>query len=231
MNPSITRKNKAKRPGQRQGGGQNRQNNDHIVKLRKHIIPDEVEVPLRYYWATVILNNTGQRTASHQLLVNGAFDIDASLGSTSAVGFNEWSTLYNRYRVLSVRLEAIFINADAVPTFCCLSLGNTSFASNGFNQSYWGDDYSDWGTLGQSTGNDTSKRLVVQGKISQVVGDPSASNDADYSAIISANPTKLVFGNLAIDSGTNTYTMTNGAIVRCQLTLHTRFYNRVSLAV
>lgn len=222
----------AKRSGQRQRGGRsNRQNNDHSVKLVKHIIPDEVEVPLRYYWSTVLLNNTGQRTASHQFLVNGVYDIDASLGSTSAIGFQEWQGLYSRYRALHVQMDVTFVNVDAIPSFCCISLGNTSFATNGFNQSYWGDDYSAWSPLGQSTGNDTSKTLRLRGSIAQIVGDPSASNDADYAALTSSNPSKLVYGQIALDSGTNTLTMTNGAIVRCQLTVMTRFYQRVNLAV
>lgn len=222
----------AKRGRQRsQGGRSNRQNNDHIVVLRKHIIPDEVEVPLRYYWSTVVLNNAGQQTASHQFLVNGAYDIDASLGSTSAIGFAEWQTLYSRYRVLAVTVKAVFCNVDAIPTFCCVSLGNTSFATNGFNQSYWGDDYSAWAPLGHASGNDTSKILTVKGRIDQIVGDPSASCDADYAALSSSNPTKLVYGQIAISSGSGTYTMTLGSLVRYELTLVTRFYQRVNLSV
>lgn len=229
MNPSIKRRNKAKGAGLRQNSKKNN-SNDHMIVLMKHIIPDFSIIPLKYYWSTVVLANSGFRTASHQFLVNGVFDIDASLGSTSAVGFNEYAALYSRYRALSVEITATFVNTDGVPTFCCICLGNTSFSTNGFNQSYWGDDYSRWKPLGQNTGSDaTTLRLAAS--IPQIVGDPGCKNDMDYASLTSANPVKLVYCNIAIDSGSNSFTMTNGALVRYELTVHTKFFQRINLSV
>jgi hypothetical protein len=230
MFPRLENQKNAKRSGQRQRGGRStRQNNDKTVRLHKHIIPDRTIVPLRYYWATAVLNNTGNQTASHQLLLNGVYDVDASLGSTSTIGFNQWATLYNKYRAVHFTVNAIFINLDAVPTFACIAFTNTSFSTNTFNQSYWGDDYSRWSPLGQSTGNDTSRKMSLSVSIQDLVGDRSAISDADYSATTNSNPAKLVYGELAISSGASSVTMSSGALVRYELIVTVEFFSRVAL--
>jgi len=228
MNNNISKKSKNARNNKRRQNTNNKQ--DHIVRLSKHIIPDEVIVPLRYYWSTVVLNNTGQRTASHQFQVNGVFDIDASLGSTSAVGFQEWQTMFSRYRALKFSIKSAFVNADGIPSFCAIALTNTSFATNAFNQSYWGDDYVRWCPLGQNTGVDASV-MKLTATAAQIVGDPSVTDDADYAALVSANPAKLIYAEIALDSGSAAFTMTSGCLVRFELTILTRFYQRIFLAV
>jgi len=213
---------RGKRPNQQQ----RQQSADQVVKLHQHIVPDKILVPLRYYWPTVILNNAGVRNASHQLRINAPFNVDATLGTINASGFTEWATLYQKYRVHSVEIKAVFNNLDAVPTFCAVQLSTVSYATNALTQAFWQNDFTKWRSLGQSTGNDYSKDVLLNHSMKQLVGDPAAETDDDYAALVTGVPNILLYCNFAIDSGAAAITMTIGSAVRIEVTMHTYFFNR-----
>ncbi len=206
-----------------------RQNNDGRIVLVNHLQPSSIVVPLRYYWANVALTNLGNRTASKQLRVNAPYDIDASLGTTSVNGFTEWSALYTHYRVLKVSARADFVNADAIPTFCAIGFTVTSFTANTWSQSYWQNDFTASSYLGQTTGNDTSS-IQLGCKLKALYGDMAVLTDNDFASQVGTVPNALLYFQIGADSGSNSYTQTNGVLVRVELVIHTEFFGRAALS-
>jgi len=204
----------------------NNNNNDKVMRLHTHIVPDKIYVPLRYFWPTVLLNNAGVRNASHQLRINAPFNVDATLGTQNSAGFAEWATLYQKYRVHRVELRASFVNNDAVPTFCAIQMSTVSYATNGLTMQFWQNDFTKWGPLGQSTGNDYAKVMTLDQTLERIVGDAAVKTDDDYAAAVTTVPTLFVYANVAIDTGVTAITMTNGALCRVELIMHTYFFNR-----
>jgi len=226
-----TKRNKKKRYGSESKGmmnGVTRISGQGLI-LYKHIVPDYMVVPLKYYWAAALLKDAGSRVASYEFRINAPYDVDAGLGTTSTVGFNEWTALFGNYRVLRVHAHAEFCNLDAVSTYVAMNMGNVSFANNTFTQSEWQNDYTVSAPLGQTTGMNV-RVLTLDHNLVQIVGDPSCLIDDDYASAAGGIPNQIVYLNMAADSGNSSLTQTLGVAVRLELTMWTHFFKRLALS-
>lgn len=78
----------------------------------------------------VTVSNVGAFSANLYFTPTFAYDVDPLIGSTAMPGFNEWTTLYTRYVVLSSHIKVDFMNNEAFPAMVFITPTNLVVAAN-----------------------------------------------------------------------------------------------------
>lgn len=145
-------------------------------------------------------------------------------GTTAATpGYNTWSAIYRHYRVIKFRFHIEIVNKEAFPVYCYVGTSTvdpgTSVVSSSLprSQSH---------LLPAKGGLD---RCVFRGAQTQaqIVGSNECEFDDTHAAIVTANPTDLVYFWIGIQdaSGTN---LTNGVEYFLRFSQFVRFYGTQS---
>lgn len=205
--------------------------NSKVVIMRnpKYTAPAGVQVVLRYSHradldtAIASLNTTVLRGA-------GAFDPDFAIGGHQPLGFDQWSALYQRYRVVSCKITADFLS-EAIDTpfdgcipFVCATETSSAFT---FPDTYMEQPYSKAGIMLRHSGI-SSTRITMNVKTADFEGDSGALFDKDYTADIGGLPTRDWFYHVgAVNSDPSALTL--DCKVHCILEYTIRFYDREDL--
>jgi len=156
-------------------------------------------------------------------LPNGLYDVDPIVGSTAAVGFVEWSALYNKYRVLSYTITWEVVNQD--PLAVEINICNTNLdpgATNTNYPSYARMAHGKHFVLGNASSQ--NRRVITQRlSVKQIVGT-SASFDS-LQALVTANPANVVFAGLGV-TATPVGVVTTGVTVVVTIAMRTLFFER-----
>jgi len=85
--------------------------------------PTSSRVQLHYTDPTQVRHNSGTTWSVFTMAANDLYDPDPVLGGGSITGFGQWCGLYQKWRVDSVRVEAVFINKEAFPVSVFIHAG------------------------------------------------------------------------------------------------------------
>lgn len=153
------------------------------------------------YTDMVTLNGALGVAAFRRYRLNSLFDPDETGVGAQPVGHDEYSALYSRYTVFKAEVEVHFISggdSKYVGGFYVLPsnfLSTTSLSDNIAR--------SDKLIFGSSnTGGTTNTRMKQSYYLPTIVGRRYSTGDAQYSALIGANPTETV-GLIVYAGGTN----------------------------
>jgi hypothetical protein len=161
-------------------------------------IPDREFVTFKYADEIVISATTN--VLRYQWRANGLYDPNKTATGAQPVGFDEWATLYDRYRVVYV-IHDIWISS---------STGNGSLAAalvptaDDPGTSYYYVDYAAMrrASCGRTTNGGPVCHVHVEGAMSALAGmDPGSEwIDTSYSAAFTSNPAKEVLLNLCVET-------------------------------
>ncbi len=224
INAKTNKKSKnERRRGRYQTSDVNKE--DMSIVVFRSVTPSKLIAPIRYRWAATQLSNNGFPNASKTLRVNAPYDVDASLGSTASLGFTEYAALFASYRVKRVDMNVSISNAEAISLEACLAFSTDFFGSNAYDKTFFFNRNNVVRRMSKAGGID-QVNLSISRTLEQIVGDPSVRTDRDYASATTTVPTTLVYGILATDSGSGSFTQTsNGCLVTWEITMWTEFYN------
>jgi hypothetical protein len=166
--------------------------------------------------------------------LNSVYDVDTSLGSTSTPGLTEWSAFFTNYRVWKtrVRIEATVNNLSVGGTATFSLVPNPLQPTLPSSASSWPVQY---GAIHKTITNVTSggTNLVILDKqynLSSVfrITPQQYKDDFDFTAPVTANPTRQAYLAVAVKS--NNSTTTAGAGGQIYVSLDVEFFNNVLLA-
>lgn len=124
----------------------------------------------------------------------GAYDPEYAVGGHQPLGFDSWSTMYNRYRVLQTKCTVDYIANDAtnhltVTPFLCLKETDTVFSNA---DTFREQPYCKWGPTLIADGV-SSCRLSQICNTANFEGDSGALYDKDYTAPTSGLPNREIY--------------------------------------
>lgn len=171
------------------------------------------------------LSSTGG--AENAFRLNSLFDPDFTGVGTQPVGFDQWSGLYNRYRVHSCKVHVEFISSGTtLGAICGVSIRRDSTVSNQY-QDLVGEPYTVWTGVGSAQAGPGC--IHTGASVREIYGIGNSSfMDEDYSASISGSPSRIVYGHV----WANTWTQTAEAVAMraaVHLIYDVEFYERVDL--
>ncbi len=190
-----------------------------VMRTNNTIMPDELETTLAYN--SVAQLAPGAITYEYAFAGNGMFDPDITLVGGQPNGFDEMSVFYARYRVLSSKIVARFVNTASVGTIISVTPYDTSAGSTATNDSST-SPYSRWNVVANANGIN-EKTIINQMRSDRIFGTKITQDDL-FAATFSANPTNLWYWIINFDSTANLQIMMNVVIY-----YKVRFYKRVPL--
>lgn len=158
--------------------------------------------------------------ASNPTNLNGLFDVSPSLGNVAVPGFEPYTTMYSRFRVVSAKLTVRFDNFAGVPMRVGIgaTTPNQTTAIGTLDRSealmWQGNKNCKFKTLNASgSGSDTSCTLSKTWRLSKLFTQPlEYFADPSWTGTSAANPSKLITGwmwafthNAVAGSGTVNY--------------------------
>lgn len=176
-------------------------------------------VHLRYVEITTMsLGNGASPVAIYQYNMNNAYDVSAAIGTTIMPGFNEWTGMYQKFRVMASKITMEICNMQANPIYAGMFFNpsNTALPT--------------WANIMESRGNRNSKQVLLQAlpgpqskmtlslyrKMGDVWGNSKEYNsDVTFTGTASASPATQIPGFvyvLGYTSATNV-----GAINPCKI--------------
>lgn len=179
------------------------------------------------YGQVVNLDLSSTGGAENAFRLNSLFDPDFTGTGTQPIGFDQWSALYNRYRVHSCSMHVEWLSSGTtLGAICGISVRRDSGVVNQF-QDLVGEPYTKWIGVGSAQAGPGCLHHAVS--VRELYGiSNSTFMDEDYSASISGSPSRIVYGHV----WANTWTQTAEAVaMRCAVHLiyDVEFYERVDL--
>lgn len=150
------------------------------------ICPDVMRVRLPY----VRLGNfTGIGIVEEVFRGNGMFDPEVAVGGNQPLGFDEWSNLYRRYRVLASKLTIRVSSGDSVDATMMFVVPLNSSGSIGNRQELLENEKAKKQILGIQTSQNRGvlSYYMPSNKI-RGVSESAVKNEIDYSALTTADP-------------------------------------------
>jgi hypothetical protein len=136
--------------------------------------------------------NTG---STYSFALNSCFDPDVTGVGSQPLGFDQYSALYGRYRVIKVRYEVTFISTSA--SYSNVGLYTSPIAAIPADFNAWSvmNPTAKHAVLGQAVSG--TNKHVFSGTIDLAtlfgITPPELRADQDFSAVIGANPTRLAY--------------------------------------
>lgn len=208
------------------GTKNNRRNRKQLVRVERpvhfrQVQPRAIMVNLTYLYQGQ-LNNVGLFIASKQLRANGVYDVDPAVASTAVVGFTEWMTLYQRFRVYRVKSYGEVINREGFPL-----LMNTGFASqfesaNSIGVDKFQNRLSKTRVLPQA-GSGGAVRFNHSASMQEISGDVSVYTSDNWAGTSGANPAAMNYAHASVASQTGNG-LVLGAFLRWNLEFQVEFF-------
>lgn len=188
------------------------------------IMPDRIMVPLQWSENLNVSGSSGV-AADRRYAINNLYDPLFETGGDQPTGFDQWATLFNDYKVHSIKIDIEFVNRSATiyPGVGFVINNDSTTLTDLFTQS--DNPYSKRKILGINSG--VSKcSMGTYVSIKKLVG-VDILDESEYSANVAAAPNALVFLHLMTQDSAeagNTDVMTD-----IRFTFYTEFSHRKTL--
>jgi len=137
---------------------------------------------------------TASTSQSVTFNVNGAYDMDAALGSRFVVGFPEWMNFYNYYRVEHATVSARFTNMNITPLTVLCYFTNSAPSTSGVGARDLADGPNGKKIfLGPYTGGKDTQALIMKRSMRNIVGDKMYTTSERYVGSSGTNPADLIY--------------------------------------
>lgn len=206
------------------------------IVQKQLLVSDRQFVKLSYQDVTTPTLTGTVSSNSNQYILNGLYDFNTAVASTSIPGYAEWITMYNNYRVHYVKLQYECVN-------------DTDNGGNGYPIYMWAQftptapTYSTWTGLMEMAGNRYFKYKALsckggldKGKISmscnlgQLLGNKIEYNTSEfYAGQSGSNPSRAMYGDVGIATLDGTSAVNLSAYIKVRFVLYCEFYNRRTL--
>lgn len=165
------------------------------------VFPDKIFVKLPY--ATLLSRAPGAITDEYSFRGNSCYDPDYTGVGSQPVGFDQYSELYNEYRVMSSRISIEIVNNIASGMNVTL-MASTGAAGSG---SFIGSSQQPYTKYKFAGGTSSSNKIYIKNfmKSSKMWGRPVKTED-NFAALINANPVNewfWVFEAVSSNASTN----------------------------
>lgn len=167
-------------------------------------IPDVAQVELNY--ANFNALTSGVSVGFNVFRANGLFDPDFTGIGGQPTGFDQYASLYNRYRVIGVYVQIWVSNGNSNnPEMAFILPLSQNTAVTNFRQ-IMSDDYVQLGPVSElgSTGPRKVTCYIDNAKLEGVTRQ-AFMNDQDFSALVTGNPSRGTFvecGAFSVDGST-----------------------------
>lgn len=184
--------------------------------------PDAMITKLKYVTFQTLSGTSGV-IDYHTFAGNSCYDPDVTGAGHQPNGFDEYSTLYYKYRVHGCKISIIGTNVtDAVPTVMGLQTSTDSTYT-----AVYSDMVEQPRTIatviGGKEGQGNSKKLKLYMSAKTLFGEKNI-RDEDYSAAVTANPSKLFYYKLFAQASNAASTWQIQANIK--LTYYVEFFDR-----
>lgn len=222
-------------PGKRQkkNGGHYERKNDKdsqkaVICYCPQVCPDVMQVQLHYNLGKAAQGLGAVSIVDFVIRGNSPFDPDFAVGGQQAMGFDQWSAFYRRYRVLGSKIDLSATNDSAVNAAFGVVPLNTSSALISATQlletQYNKQKY---------VGGDASKgvdRLTSYISTAKMRGGPHdiVHYESDLTSVVTGNPTEQWYWHMyayGIGAGATNFDCTLIATI----TYYVQFYDRETL--
>jgi len=183
--------------------------------------PDSITVQLGYPSEFILTGASA--VVSKRFNTNSVFAPEVGVG-TVPPGFNQWTAMYNQYRVIAYRYKFYCTNLETFPCYV-YSLNSNSDPGTAMTGTVLGRPNNQFKQISGAGGGKDQALLQGSYTISRIVGQ-STEFDDKYSALANANPADVTW--LAFGAQTSTAAnLTNGISFFGLLTMQVRFYDRL----
>lgn len=165
-----------------------------IQALKALVVPDRLIVRLPYINQMSITGAAGVPLDT-QYRLNSIFDpeVSVAVGQSQALGSNQWSAFYNRYRVIGVNVMVTARNTNGDATYVGMVANNDTGAL--ISESAYEQSRSKFKLVGSTNGGHDVVTLKKYFNLASLTGRPKFSYIADdkYEAVMgAANPTEVM---------------------------------------
>jgi hypothetical protein len=234
INPPPSKSNRTQKRSQRNN---NRQNSSQFFQRGQTVLPQEIMIPralgfaapryrcwLRYSTLTQ-MNNAGFTTTNLRFNPTYAYDINPTIGSTAAPGFNELAGMYRYYRVRASRIKVNFANNEAFNGLVAVLPVNfdpTQNHSVAITTSYLSQPVCRTKPVGPLTGQSRAT-ITHEASTSQFGGAADYDIADDYSASTTGTaPINSWFWDVIFTPGTST--LVSGIFVHVNIDIDIEFF-------
>jgi len=190
----------------------------NTVRIARSPIARRTIVKMRYCDRLPILPGTSGIATSYQYRANSAHDPDYTGIGHQPLGYDEWSTFYDRYTVLGSKITVTVVptgaSGSADTCICNLRVSeDTTTTGNMTELTEQGDT-----RYTIVTDSDNNGKVTLRKKFSpkRFFGVNKVMDNDDLSAPIGANPVKEAYYTFSIASLS---TATSAAVVHCYVTI------------
>jgi len=181
---------------------------------RKHGHMDYVEI------VTLTSGNTGLTGTEYVFRLNSLYDPNFTAGGHQPYGFDQFNTVYNKYKVTGVSIEVMFVNAAENTMFAIWQIsspGDTRTTNSISPGVAFERPNVAWGVVNSNIGEQTQlnfKQYVDIAALSGLTKQQFIDDNQAYASDITTNPAASPFLRLNVASGLGSSGTNLGAIVK-----------------
>lgn len=167
--------------------------------------------------------------------LNSAFDVSDQTANTTMPGFNEWSAMYQSYRVDMAVMKCTFINTSQTdPVYVGMfarALDDGMIVNWGNWQETPGNQFAKKKLLGPASGGGDRCTISLVVPMGKIVGNKAqVKADVSYQALVTTDPIKIIKGYIWAGS----YSGVTGSglprvVTNITITMYVKFFNKVTL--
>lgn len=171
-----------------------------VIKATKTLsFPDRVVVKLPWTTSQTISNPALSAASNYTIRLNSVWDPDQAVGSgqISAGGYPTYAQIYNRYRVIGVKVISDAVNPNTGIPLKCWYYGTNDVVTSGSNQQPLLQPHLIEGILGPFPSSSCTKRMTKYFSLARITGvsDSTYRSDDRYQAVCGSNPTETIMCN------------------------------------
>lgn len=173
------------------------------VALKTLTAPDRLIVKLPYYDQFTV-----NQTAGHvrDFNLNSIYDPDRSGVGHQPLGYDQWATFFNRYRVFGVKMVVSMTNLGTVPVRFGIIGNNQQGVAIGTPQAVWESQHVKSKQIGTVQGMN-NQTITKYFHLPRITGATNImyKGSAQYAAQFGANPSELIIGHLVAIPATTSF--------------------------
>lgn len=164
-------------------------------------IASALVMDMQYFHGTLLQEASAGTGAFNQYRLNSLFDPDLSGTGKQPLGFDQYSTLYGRYRVLKAKVEVTLINRtdSSIGNYVAVVWPSAQASITSDPESWPAQPLARYKLASTSNGGGAVNHFAFTVDIPRLLGvTPSEFKDADFSSITSANPQRTAYLHVGI---------------------------------
>lgn len=231
MPKTYKRRNNKRRNYKRRPKSKYLKGGSGVVKATKTLaFPDKLVVKMPWIGANAINNPTLSASILKQYRLNSVWDPDTAVGAgqISAKGYQQYSAIYNRYRVLGVKVIADLNNPNTnVPVKAIMYATNDASMDYGAFSCQLQPHIKEV-AIPPLNGGNSCKRMVKYFSLARVngVSDTTYRADDRYQSTIGNNPSEYIGLNLhGVPMGNNAGGVDFGLLVNMKIIYYVEWFD------